>query len=263
MNTIRKALILVILISCSISGWAKTNPAQDVLFQFSTLSALQAGILDGELTCKELKSHGNFGIGTFTGLGGEMVLLDGKINQITSDGKVLSIDDAANVPFALATYFEPDKTLSVDTELNFAQLLQNIDSQFSSKNIFYAIKITGTFATVKTRSVPKQNRPYPTLAEVVKKQVIFEGTNVKGTVVGFWAPSFVNGINLAGYHLHFIADDRSIGGHLFDCKLTKATITIDETPALQFVLPNNPDFRNANLDVSVDKSLEVAGKDKK
>ena len=84
------------------------------------------------------------------------------------------------------------------------------------KTCFYAVMIQGEFSYVKTRSVPAQEKPYPPLAEVTKNQPTFEFTDVTGTMVGFRCPPYVTGINVPGYHLHFLTDDRTAGGHLLE-----------------------------------------------
>ena len=49
----------------------------DTLFQTSTITALSAGDYDGELTVAQLKEQGDFGLGTYDALDGEMIVLDG------------------------------------------------------------------------------------------------------------------------------------------------------------------------------------------
>jgi acetolactate decarboxylase len=88
--------------------------------------------------------------------------------------------------------------------------------------------------------VPKQTEPYPTLTEVIDNQVIFPLNNVTGTTVGFRLPSYMNEINVAGYHLHFITDDETAGGHLLDCIVRDATIEIDYTYDYELALPESP-----------------------
>ena len=45
------------------------------LYQLSTLSALLLGDFEPSLSIGELKRHGTLGIGTFEGLGGELIIL--------------------------------------------------------------------------------------------------------------------------------------------------------------------------------------------
>jgi acetolactate decarboxylase len=229
----------------------------DIVFQVSTLGALQEGVYDGVTTMKELKAHGNFGIGTFEGLDGEMTELDGIFYQIKSDGKVYKVANDVKSPFAVITHFQADKKVVLQQPLDYKQLQENILSLLPTKNILYAVKITGTFAYIKTRSVPKQNKPYPRLVEVTKNQPTFEMKDVKGTILGYWLPDYAAGINMAGYHFHFLTDDKTGGGHLLECQLVNATVEIDYTFGLDLVLPSQSDFYKTDLTKDTKKELQA------
>jgi acetolactate decarboxylase len=218
-----------------------------MLFQSSTISALLKGYYDGNMTFKELKTHGDFGIGTVNDLDGEMVAVDGKFYQIKSDGKVYLVTDDMKTPFAVTTFFVSSQTIGLTESLNYEQLTKYLNGLLDTKNIFYAIKISGEFEHVKTRSVPKQAKPYVPLSEVVKKQSVFEFNSVKGTIVGFYNPAYVDGINVAEYHLHFINDLKKSGGHLLDCKIKNVKIEIDPILELDLKLPDNDDFKKMDL----------------
>ena len=185
---------------------------KDTLFQVSTINALLEGVYDGEVSFKELKSRGDFGIGTFNGLDGEMIGLGGRFYKVKADGAAYPVSDSEKAPFAAVTFFRPDKTVSVGKVTSYEQLEQKIDDIIPTKNIFYAIKIEGVFDYIKTRSVPKQEKPYLPLVEVVKNQPTFEFNDVEGALVGFYCPDYVKGVNVPGYHLHFITKDRKAGG---------------------------------------------------
>ncbi len=228
---------------------------RETVHQISILSALLEGQYDGLATFEELKKYGDTGIGTFEGLDGEMVELDGKYYQVKADGVAYPVADTQKTPFASVTYFEADKSQTVNEELNLEQLQNRLDRMTDNKNIFYAIKVTGDFKYVKTRSVPKQQKPYPPLAEVTKNQPTFELNNVKGTMVGFWCPSYVNGINVPGYHLHFLNADKNAGGHLLACTLVNGQIEIDATPNFYMSLPFNDEF--GKIDMTEDRSQET------
>ena len=212
MKKMLKVIVFLFLIT-SFTGCISLRN-QDVLYQTSTINALLEGIYDGEETFGELKKYGDFGLGTFNALDGEMVAVDGKFYQIKTDGIAYPVSSSMNTPFAVVTFFKPDKIFIIDKVKNYEELKKFIDERLPSKNIFYAIKIEGNFEYIKTRSVPRQKKPYPPLVEVVKKQSIFTFHNVKGTIVGFRCPSFVKGLNVPGYHLHFITEDRKAGGHI-------------------------------------------------
>jgi acetolactate decarboxylase len=223
---------IIVATAVWVAGCSNLPKDKDILFQTSTLSALSEGDFDGDLTYKDLRQHGDFGLGTFDDLNGEMVALAGEFYQIKADGKAYPVEDSMETPFAVVTFFEPDRVVSVDKAFNYEQLKQYLDSMLPDKNIFYAIKVEGDFKYIKARSVSAQSKPYPSLAEALEEQKIFEFHDVTGTLVGFWCPAYAEGINAPGYHLHFITSDRQNGGHLLDCETENVKIEIDYTPDL-------------------------------
>lgn len=235
MKIIRYLLVVTSLV-IAISGCSCLQENKDVLFQTSTMNAIFKGVYDGEITYKELRQHGDFGIGTFNGLDGELFALEGKFYRIKADGIAYPVDDSMKTPFAVVTFFEPDKSVLLDETFDYKQLQQYLDNLLPTKDIFYAIKIEGTFKYIKARNIPKQNKPYPQFSEVVKSQLIFEFHNVEGTMVGFWCPAYLEEINVPGYHLHFITKDRKTGGHLLECQVQDVKIEIDYTPEFHVAL---------------------------
>src|SRR6056297_261780 len=137
---LKKRLLLAALLLLFIFGCA--GPQKDTAFQTSTIDALLAGVYDGDITCRELLRQGDFGIGTFDRLDGEMVLVNGNIYQIKADGKVYRPDLALETPFATACEFNPDHTLTVCPRTDYNGLKKLIDSSFPNQNLFYAIQIT-------------------------------------------------------------------------------------------------------------------------
>src|SRR5512136_3059319 len=155
--------------------------SNDTLFQTSTIGALMQGVFDGNTTFKDLRSYGDFGLGTVQSLDGEMVELDGLFYQVKSDGVAYRLNDSTKTPFAEVTFFKLDEIVILNGTSNLTQLGEYLDSRLSTTNIFYAIRIDDTFDYVKTRSVPIQSKPYPTLAEAVEDQKIFVFYNITGT----------------------------------------------------------------------------------
>jgi len=229
--------------------------SNDMLFQTSPISALQQGVFDGNMTFKDLKAYGDFGLGTVQALDGEMVELDGQFYQVKSDGLAYRLNDSTKTPFAEVTFFKPDETVALSGTFNLTQLGEYLDSRLNTTNIFYAIRIDDTFDYVKTRSVPIQSKPYPTLAEAVEDQKIFEFHNITGTIVGFRCPAYINGVNVPGYHMHFLTSNRSTGGHLLDFELKNASIKVDNLYDFEMALPNNDEFNNADLSGNQQASL--------
>ena len=255
-----KYLLLIMLLVIAISGYSYPQEDEDVLFQASTINALLEGVYDGEITYGELAQYGDFGIGTFNSLDGEMIGLEGKFYQIKADGIAYQVDDSMRTPFAAVTFFEADKMVLSDRALDQRQLEQYLDGLLPTKNIFYAFKIEGIFRYIKARSVPRQNKPYPPLVEAAKNQSIFEFYNVKGTIAGFRCPIYLEEINVPGYHLHFITDDRKTGGHLLECEVQNIEIEIDYTSKFCMALPENAEFYAVNLEEEKQQELEKVEK---
>ena len=226
------------LAACTVNSATPVSPeARDTLFQASTIDSLTAGNYDGVITGKDLLAKGDFGLGTFDKLDGEMVILDGKIYQVKSSGKVETPNpDSIKMPFAAITYFDNDISKDVSQVNDIKTLESDIDQMIVKKDRFYAIRVDGVFAKVKARSVPVQQKPYPILSEVTKNQSVFNYENVKGTLVGFWCPSDIGTLNAQGYHLHFISDDRTEGGLLLDISFSNANIKLDETRYYDLVI---------------------------
>ena len=229
---------------------------REVLWQTSTISALLEGVYDGEVTVEELVSHGDLGIGTFDALDGEMAVVDGTVYQVDGDGKVHRPPPETKTPFAAVTFFDADRVLTADGAIEFDDLKVLIDRAAPAKNVPLAIRITGTFARVKTRSVPKQTKPYPRLVEVTQNQPTFEFADARGVMVGFRCPPYVEGINVPGYHLHFLTRDRTGGGHVLELTVETVWIEIDETPALHVALPTGEAFGTAAITGKTAAELE-------
>lgn len=228
---------------------------RETVHQISILSALLEGQYDGQTSFAELKKYGDTGIGTFEGLDGEMIELDGEFYQVKADGVAYPVADTMKTPFASVTFFQADKSQAINEDTNFQQLQELIDSMIDNENIFYAVKVTGSFKYVKTRSVPGQQKPYPPLAEVTKNQPTFEFDDVDGTLAGFLCPAYVEGLNVPGYHLHFLNAAKNAGGHLLDFIMASGQVEIDATPNFYMRLPENGDF--GKIDMTEDRSQET------
>lgn len=217
-------------------------------FQVSTLEALNNGVYEGAANFGELKVQGNFGLGTFEGLDGELVVLDGKFYQIKTDGVAYPVRDEMQTPFAAVTFFRRERSLRLSSR-TYQALQQEIDQQLPTQNLPYAIRIQGVFPYLKVRSVPKQRQPYSPLSDVVsQQQTVFELRNVQGTLVGFRMPQYLKSVNVAGYHFHFITSDRRAGGHLLDGEFLNPLAEVETLRDWQIALPSNTAFAQAALE---------------
>jgi len=240
---LQSSVIIILILGLSLFAGCAGDAAQDkaaeekdTLYQVSTINSLLAGNYDGFRSVGDLKENGDFGIGTFDTLDGEMVVIDGKVYKVKDTGEVLEMEDSVKTPFAAVTFFEKDKAQELSSISDLDSLCQELDSLIENKEMFYAFRIDGIFEYVKTRSVPKQSKPYPILSEITKNQPTFEYEGIPGSLVGFWCPEFIGSVNVPGYHLHFISEDRTKGGHLLDLRLNGATVYADITDSFKMEL---------------------------
>lgn len=233
--------------------------AGDKVFQYSTIDALLAGLYDGDMTMTELKRMGDFGLGTLNGLDGELVVIDGIGYHVTAGGEAGIAPDEAFVPFATVSFFGGDKALDLGRIDSLAALNDAVTAGLPSRNVFWAIRIDARFSSVKARAIPKQCPPYAPLAEVVKQQVIVTLSG-EGTLVGYYSPSFVKGVNVPGFHWHYLTADRDRGGHVLDCSFESATALLDELRTLAVQLPDSRDFDALDLTGDKGKELEAVEK---
>ena len=211
------------------------------LFQTSTIDELLEGKYEGDVSFAELEDRGDFGLGTLEALDGEMIALDGNFFQVKSDGRAYAIDRRMRTPFAVVTFFEPDLSETL-APMDFGTFREHLDLLVGGEASCYAVRVDGDFDYVKTRSVPRQRKPYPPLAEVVKLQPTFELHDVAGSLVGFRFPRYAQGLNVAGYHFHFITADRSAGGHVLEFRLTRGELRVDSEADLRLELPPSVDL---------------------
>ncbi|MEG3132626.1 acetolactate decarboxylase [Rouxiella sp. T17] len=219
----------------------------NVLYQTSLMSALLSGVYEGETTMAQLREHGDFGIGTFNKLDGELIAFDGNIFQLRGDGTARRANPQQQTPFATMTFFNPTNEYRIERPHTREELHQVIDNVVASQNAFCAMRINGKFSRVDTRTVPEQERPYKPMLEAVKEQPTFHFDNIEGVLIGFLTPEYMQGINVAGYHEHFINDARCSGGHVLDYQVDHGTLTFGTVEKLMIDFPHDKDFLRADL----------------
>lgn len=218
------------------------DPSKDVLYQISTVAKLKAGYYESEQTVADIKKHGNFGIGTFQGLDGEMFVREGRVWQIPVTGEPRLMPDNTGVPFCQVTQFEPDLLLKFKYVKDYADFQSRLLKELPGPDMMYAVHVKGDFQFVKARSVPKSEKPFPTLAEVIAKQAIFPLENVTGDMVGWHTPAYMTGVGAPGLHLHFLDLTETKGGHVLDFSAAEVTVELDVTPVMEIQLPKNTAF---------------------
>jgi len=223
------------------------------LYQISTSSALVEGVYSGSVRSSVLLEHGDFGLGTFEDLDGEMVILDGEIYQVAE--MVSHRSDDFLVPFAAITRFRSTISFAIDNVATLKDLELACDQQRISENLFYALRFDGIFETIHARAVhavPQNTR----LLDAAKTQSEFHFKNIEGTLVGFWSPRYSSSFSVPGYHLHFISKDRTKGGHLLDCSARKLKARVQVLSEYDIRLPDTGSFLTRNL--SKDPASDLA-----
>jgi acetolactate decarboxylase len=219
----------------------------DALVQFSLLAALAAGDYGGGEPLSEVRKSGDFGLGTFDRLDGEMILLDGDFYQVKADASVHRRGGDDSTPFATVTFFDKDGAFTDVSAASLSELDQWFDRQLPNAQLPIAIRLQGRFDELTLRSAPPQKPPYRPLANVIDQQVTWQRRNVPGTLVGFRCPKWMGTLNVAGYHWHFLSDDRTIGGHVLDCRVKGATAAYDECATVTLRLPKSKSFATIDM----------------
>ncbi|MEZ4522309.1 MAG: acetolactate decarboxylase [Thermomicrobiales bacterium] len=217
---------LSIISACTIDT-SEQDETSDNLYQVSTISALSAGSYDGLITAGELLDEGDFGLGTFDALDGEMIVYEGTVYRVPADGIAVEVDGAVTTPFAAVTEWDPDAEHQITTPMACSDLQAAIDGLLESTEIPYAVKVEGAFSSLTTRSEERQEKPYAALSDVLANQIEFNFTDVSATMVGFRLPDYMANSNSAGYHFHALTEDREAGGHVLDCRTTNAVVEFD------------------------------------
>ncbi len=227
-----------------------------VLFQASTIGALLEGSYDGDLSIAELRRHGEFGLGTLNGLDGELICLDGGFFRADVRGAIHRVEDSAKTPFAVVAWFAPMIDERIEGPLSHEELLAQLDALAPNGATSFAVRVDGRFELVHARSVPRQSRPYRPLADVVVEQHVFDLTVVDGTMVGFRFPSYAEGIEVGGYHLHFISADRKRGGHVLGSRCGSLRVRVDPSSDLHVELPPGIDLADPDLAAGTHEAVE-------
>ena len=223
------------------------SPVNDRITQVSVINAMMIGRYDGVMRVSELLLHGDFGIGTLDHLDGELIILDGRAYQVRGDGVVEGVEPGRSTPFAVVTWFDREGEFPCPQVAGLKDLDALLDDALPQRNSFVAIRVDGRFASITLRSVHRQEPPYRPLAEVAESQSVWTHADLGGTLVGVRCPSWVVGLNVPGYHWHFLSDDRKVGGHVLDCRVRDGRLRYDVCHDWEVKLPDSRRFDEADL----------------
>jgi len=230
------------------------------LFQVSTSSALVEGVFDGCTRVGDLLRHGDFGLGTFEGLDGEMVMLDGRCFQVHPGGVTEEVSNDTLVPFATITRFTSDRTCRLERgATSYRDLQEQLDCLRPSDNMFVGFRIDGVFTNLSLRAACKAG-PGEKLVEAIQHQSEFQAENMTGSLVGFWAPAYSAAISVPGYHFHFINAARDFGGHIFDLQAEALDVGMHVETDIHLAIPETKQFLEVDLSNDSGNALETAEK---
>jgi acetolactate decarboxylase len=232
------------IVSMALSKWLETP--LHTLFQVSTSAAIVEGVYQGAVRVSRLLRHGDFGLGTFTDLDGEMVVLDGVCYQVSANGTIARVDGERLIPYAVVTRFSATFRKGHQEMSSFDGLVRACDQLRDSNNVFYAFRVSGAFHSVKTR-VMKPALEGTGLKSAASTQQEFRFEELRGTLVGLWSPGFAGSFSVPGYHFHFLSEDRRNGGHVLECRASDVDTQGCAIAEMRVSLPETKEFLQADL----------------
>lgn len=247
-----KKIIYPIIAAAIVTACAHKESESGLFYHYSAWAAFVNKIYDGTLTAGSLKEKGDIGLGSYNGLDGELIMLDNVLYEALGDGSVIVVNDSAKIAYANTTFYKEDKALKLNVIQNYDSLRVALNRQIGSKNYFYAFKIHGTFKKLKLGGVPKQEKPYTQGLDVlIPNRPVFDKENCTGTMVGFFCPEFIGQINVAGFHFHFVSDDKKSAGHVMEfSEATNLSGGINKITKYQFDLPETPEYDTLTISKS-------------
>ncbi len=232
------------------------------MFQVSTLQALVAGYTRSVITVQELLGRGSVGLGTFEGVDGELILLDGVCYRAQQDGTITKPALDVGVPFASVasvqdgTAFELGEVPDMDALAH--ELTCKVDEAFAL-NSLHVVTVDGTFEYVSARSESAYRADHVTLKDMLattQREFVFE--KLDGALVCVYHPEFMDGINAPGWHVHFLSADRTKGGHVFDVSLVRGSAVMHRIDCIEIQLPATAAFDTYSLiETSKEEVAEV------
>ena len=237
---------------------------RESIYQVALLQSLALGEFEGSISVKQLKTFGDTGIGTFEGVDGEMIVLDGVVYRANQQCRINVVDDKVTVPFSNVTFFDKDFSVKLNNVADKDALEKILNEQVDKhgRNSFYMVKISGEFALMQVRSELGAKKPFnQTLVELLKTQNEVDKENIRGTVVGLYCPDFMSSLNSVGWHFHFVSEDKKFGGHVLGMSVKSGEAQFDKTDNFRMSLPKTKSFQERNFKADLREDIRKAEQD--
>ena len=233
---------------------------ENKIYQVSTLQALALGYSKAVINVEQLLKQGNTGLGTFEDVNGEMIIMDGRCYRADQAGNVTEVSPETGVPFAAVAKLYGTQQFSVESmpDLNAVRtmLTNKIEERFGL-NSMQIVRIDGFFEKVDARSEAPYRSHHISLKDILgqtQKAFIFE--NIRGSLVGVYFPDYMDGINMPGWHLHFLSEDRTKGGHVFDVSMREGKAYLDKISSIAIDLPKEAAFDTYSLKQDLQEEIK-------
>jgi acetolactate decarboxylase len=230
------------------------------MYQVSTLNALALGYTRTVVRVSDLLQNGDTGLGTFENCDGEMIVVDGHCYRAADDGSVSETPADLGVPFASVVFLKNQELFAVGAVGNIdslkALLNVKIEEHFGL-NSMHMVRIDGFFKKVNARSESGVKAHHIELKEILfERQKSFEFDHIAGSLVCLYYPDYMEGINAAGWHFHFVSDDKRFGGHVFDLSLEKGEVRMEKITSIELQLPREAAFDTYSLTKASQKDIK-------
>jgi acetolactate decarboxylase len=233
---------------------------ENMMYQVSTLQALALGYSRAVITVDKLLQEGDTGLGTFEDVNGEMIVMDGNCYRADQNGNVSVVAPETGVPFAAVAKLYGEQQFQLENMPDITairtELTRKIEEVFGL-NSMHIVRIDGEFEKVDARSEAPYRSHHITLKEVLSQtQEAFIFENIRGSLVGVYFPDYMDGINMPGWHLHFLSEDRSKGGHVFDVSLREGEAKVDKITNIYINLPKEAAFDTYSLKQDLQEEIK-------
>lgn len=224
-----------------------------------------AGVASTGIPLSNLLKHGTHGLGTMSSINGEVVILDSTTYHLQSSGAVRVVEAHEQLPFAMVTSFNDCKTRTQSTfpglpsKQSILQYLQSLFRGINNRFAFFLIPRIH-LDTITARVVRGQQYPRQPLSELGETQKVNTYESVTGSIVGFWAPAYMDGVSVSGLHMHFLSEDRSYGGHVLEMRsAAEFELQAALLNGFDLELADNEEFGDAELGVGGEALKKVEG----